>query len=353
MPTLGAEHSWRVTPAAVSTLALALALLAIAGSAGELAARTSFARSHLRMPSVTGWLRSLDVQLDRLDELTRDGRPIDCVFVGSSLVLTGLDPDEFSEQLQARTGKAVRCFNLGVTGATARDTAILARILVERLRPWLVIYGASTRDISPSTNGPGLAATPWARYWQGDATGEGWLIEHSRAYRYYLAYRNSIVSGAAEMEGLGAVRSNGYLPTSGTLMEQSEQVAIGERMLLAQFSDRELSQDQLRGFDDLLSLQAGGTHVAIIEMPAHPRHWPILRTTAGYARFLERMRDTAAARAVPFWPTMSLGLVSEDGWADSVHLNQAGAGVLTRWLADQVADAIKSGQLPAPPSAGS
>jgi hypothetical protein len=181
----------------------------------------------------------------------------------------------------------------------------------------------------------------------GDISVDGWLSEHSRAYRYFLAYRNAIDTDASPSP-FDAVRPDGYLPALNSPLRGSDQAAIGERLLQAQFSAAALAPEQLRAFGDLLALRTDARAIAVLEMPAHPRHWPLLQATSGYAALLSRMQAAASAHGTPFWPTMPRNLVAEAGWADSIHLNRRGAQVLTRWLAGQVAEAVVSGEIAAP-----
>ena len=44
---------------------------------------------------------------------------MDCIFLGSPLVLMGVDPVAFGAGYEDRAGKRVRCFNFGVPGRSS------------------------------------------------------------------------------------------------------------------------------------------------------------------------------------------------------------------------------------------
>src|SRR6188474_926496 len=97
MPAAPEHRSWQVTTRPFKAAALALALgVGIAGAC-EVAARSDTARRHLPVPSYGTRIRFFDLQMARLNALVRDHGAVDCMFLGSSGVLHGLDPWEFAQ----------------------------------------------------------------------------------------------------------------------------------------------------------------------------------------------------------------------------------------------------------------
>jgi hypothetical protein len=109
-----------------------------------------------------------------LDQFAAEG-PVDCIFIGSSMVAVGIDPQVFAEAYTAQTGDPLRCFNFGQLGFTAFESAEWAEIVIRRYHPRLLIYGHSMRDYNSLAEGELAAPTnnPWELYQLGEFTIEG------------------------------------------------------------------------------------------------------------------------------------------------------------------------------------
>jgi hypothetical protein len=120
------------------TIALAgVILLALLGI-GEAICRTSWARDRLVAPSLDINFETLDVKIDLLAKLA-DREPIDCVFVGSSMVNRGIDIEVFEKVFNQQTGESITCFNLGLGGTSASEAAALAEIVIDTYHPALLV----------------------------------------------------------------------------------------------------------------------------------------------------------------------------------------------------------------------
>ncbi len=90
----------------------------------------------------------------QLHELRHAGG-VDVVFIGTSMMLLGLDPD----RVGARTG--LRCYNASVyRGVPTVSEAFLTDVVLREVRPSLVVMGMSPFDV----NDNGLLATRLAEY---------------------------------------------------------------------------------------------------------------------------------------------------------------------------------------------
>src|SRR4051812_20845734 len=108
-------RSWRVSAASAATPLLAVAVLCVGAAAGELIARSATVRGYLPAPSVGSPSRLLEVQRAGLAALSETEGGVDCIFLGNSLVLFGVDPAVFAQEFAARTDTPARCFNFGVS----------------------------------------------------------------------------------------------------------------------------------------------------------------------------------------------------------------------------------------------
>src|SRR5713101_2683636 len=159
-----------MTSPVAKTPALALALLVLFLVASELTTRTASVRTRLLAPSVGSASRLFELQLARLNALVERQGPVDCIFLGSSLVLMALDPEAFGTGYEGGSGKRIRCFNFGVPGSLVSDVGALADVLGEDYRPRLLFYGVSFRDFLDIAKGPRLEDLAWVQYRLGTFT---------------------------------------------------------------------------------------------------------------------------------------------------------------------------------------
>src|SRR5579871_563893 len=101
-----------------------------------------------------------------LDALVQKQGPIDCIFIGSSMVHRGINPEVFSDAYKAQTGKDIHCYNFGLLGATESSLSPVAKILLERYKPKLLVYGvtpASLDDRTGTFTGTVILTSPMMR----------------------------------------------------------------------------------------------------------------------------------------------------------------------------------------------
>jgi len=340
-------RGWRVPAAAATTPLLALALLGAVVTLGEIASRSTFIRARLPAPSVGSPSRMLDLQLAKMDALIRTEGGIDCVFLGNSLALFGLDPDAFASAFEARAGHRLRCFNFAVPGIAASGMVAVAGILARDYRPGLMIYGVTPRDFNDAADAPAIETIPWIRYRYGTATLDGWLAEHSYAYRYYLTVAGGHLHDPSSLRKFAAGAPRGFFAHSTSAAFDEAQFERVRRLVSGQM-EHATSDTQLQALDGFLGLRATDVQVSLVELPLHLplAQWPP-DASASYRRVMERVQSRARAAGVPCW-TPPPDLVPADGWLDDWHLNARGAEIFSRWLGDRSARAVATGELHAP-----
>lgn len=336
-------RSWQVSPAAFSTPLVACLLLLVLLAVAEVAARTPAVRDALYIPSLGSSSRRFEMQIDGLDRYA-GAAEVECLVLGNSTALMGVDPQALARGHRERTGRDLRCFNFGVSGMTAAAAEAVAPILVKRHRPALLVYVVTARDVGETVDGPLLANTPWVRYRRGTFSLHGWLADRSAAFRYFLLYRQwldprrwpaATSPSGTTAEGFYPIEAS--LPLSPALWEHTQRA-------YAEVAGQPLSETELGGFSRLLELSGQGTEIVVVEAPVHPRlqRWA-RRHSAFYAEALTRLRETARRQHVRFWRVPTWKVVPADGWLDFVHLNRRGAASFSAWLGARIGAAERGG----------
>jgi len=324
------------------TLLCALATVAILLAAGEAAVRTDVVRRRLAGPSVGGSHQQISPKLEMLDDITRRKGAPDCIFLGSSMVVRGLDPARIRVVTAEQGGHPLECFNFGLFALNATGAGVIAEILAARYHPRLLVYGTSFRDYVPELGAP--VHGPWTDYRTGRFSLAGALIDHSALYRHYLTYRDFgrvhyWADRKTRAEFDERVTPEGFWPRHETeKVDGRPREHIYKEMYraLAAFS---MDSQERAGLQRVLGLRRRGTPLLVLEMPVPPTCITMLpRGDDDYRAFLRAVEGDAAREGVPFWTTTALDLVPANGWADFFHLNQEGAAVFSDWVGRRLAD---------------
>jgi hypothetical protein len=330
------------------TIALAgVILLALLGI-GEAFCRTSWARDRLVAPSLDINFDTLDVKIDLLAKLA-DREPIDCIFIGSSMVNRGINIEVFEKVFNQQTGESITCFNLGLGGVRASEAAALVDYVMATYHPALLIYGFSPRDFvfSPEREGPGIVESTWIGYARGTFSVKGWLLHHSYLYRYALEYNtwmlpdfdSQIKERRRKMDELAATRGQ-------TIVNPPDEPLAPPNISQTAYVNYKPSPAKL---DDLQSIinyhRPPEQQVVLVEIPMYPVLLTDHLGVGPYQSLMDDITRRASLQGVPFWPTSQLGLIPVNGWQDSQHLSIDGAKVFSQWLAQQISSAVREGQL--------
>lgn len=330
------RRTWQVDASVLKTPAMALVFMAAALAACELAVRLPAIRSLLPVPCVGSVARPFDYQLAKLQEFSA-AHGIDCIFLGSSIVLTGLDPRAFADGFEQSAGWRPRCFNFGLGGMMAADAGALALMLAADYRPRIMVYGLSARDFSSDWKGADLRATDWLRYRSGTFSLNGLLVERLHSYRYLLLYREWRDPARRPRLWLAPpIRDDGFVVSERVTARSPHRDAAARNLTAGQLGAG-LSGAQLAGLDQIGAAQTSGTAVFLAEMPAidSVAKW-LVDGSADYRSAVEPVRGRASSLGIRFVETMPLALVPDEGFADVWHLNAAGAARFSRWLGERI-----------------
>ena len=297
----------------------------------------------------------LEFGVSRLETLVARGDRIDCLFLGSSVVSSGVDPLRFADAYAERTGRAIRCFNAGELALPAASAGVIGELFTKLARPRLVIYGTTSRDYIPNVATELRALidqAPWVRYRLGAMSLRGWLVEHSYAYRQLLPYRLWFDPPAWDLmqrlERASPMTAEGFLPIEASGKDLDRPPAPDHPLSVA-YRDYRPDPEALAGLDRLLRLRAAGIDVLVVEFPSHPSSIEYGdRGERAYRRFLDAVAGAAAQRQVAFWTAASLPGVPADGWVDQGHMNVRGARAFSAGLGRRVGEAVSRGELADP-----
>lgn len=280
-----------------------------------------------------------ELKMRRLDEMVAKRGGVDIIFLGSSMVNRGMDPEIFEEEYQALTGKPVRSFNMGIPGIKSKDASLLAMILARRYKPNLIVYGTSMRDFDGQFEPKDILDNPWVRYKTGQWNLDGWLRDNFLAYRYFLVHRNWMKRDyyiQLEERDFWDKRLTSQGFSKSNVVDIQDDVA-GNKDAVEFYKGYFLDPAYLVALGRMLELQSGGTKIIVAEMPvslgfiqAYPHKWEDQNF------FVEQVTRVAQEHGTQFLPTTGSIPIPEDGWFSPNHLNTTGAKAFTLWLAQQI-----------------
>ncbi len=156
----------------------------------EVAFRIIPLKESVLVPSIDGGIGfpEIDIKFNRL-ETAYDDNKINCFISGDSTVDFGLNPVFFNKEEILGVNNSV-CFNMALEGMMPETTASLINMLNKKYAPSLVIIGINPLDFAEQKyDTKYFEDSAWFAYYNNHPTFEGWLIESSYTYRYWLAFR--------------------------------------------------------------------------------------------------------------------------------------------------------------------
>jgi hypothetical protein len=335
------------------TFALAMIVMLVIVSGLEMVFRLPAVESRLPAPSIGSNHGQLEVQVFRLHQMAASG-PVDCIFVGSSMVRSGIQPAAFADGYRQQTGESLRCFTFGLSGLTASAAGMLADYLVNTYHPRLLIYGVSPRDfneavVTQAFSGRQLARLDWMKYQRGAFNITGWMFARLHAFQYAYFFRDGLTpSFADKLDRRRAFESqldpDGYAPSDHVM---SWPISPAERDHITRlYQDYKPLPEELAGLQRIIDLhESGKTRLVLVEVPFYPDIVTQLLGLELYDTFNQQVESYASPAGVPYWPTTLLDLIPPEGWYNLNHLNTTGAETFSRWLGDKVGAAVKAGDL--------
>ncbi len=316
-------------------------------------------------PPATGsenWMFDIKLDLIRRSSLTE---PFDCIIIGHS-ASQGIDPTIMEQAYISAGGSPFGCFHFAIPGLSPYSVARLAQIFVAEYHPRLIIFANNHLGYQLPVDEVG--DTPWMQYRSGQFDLEGWLIENSYAYRYYLRWRRSFAPGYDSSPYALAINihtrlhpllANGYFeeganPTTNVRSDadlSKPPDPVSEANLIELYSHYTFLSKQVDALRQLSKLDADQPklQIVVVEVPVHPSFsllFPGGETEQQQVR--QQLADQITSRGLLYWPLETQPAIPADGWWDRNHVNLVGIEIYSTWLGQRLAQAVQQGELQDP-----
>lgn len=307
--------------------------------AAEIVARSPLG-TMLPAPSVGADNFLFDAKLYALEDQVRRDGSLDCLFLGSSVANSDIDPAIIEQVYYEQTGEAIHCFNLGQPALTLENALPIAEAAIERFHPKVIIYAILPRDVHDViANVDYLEKIDWVTYNRGKPSLNGWLVNHSYGWRYFLTWRYwlTIPNRVKMDEETRWLTSKGFQPAMDVREPYIENLTMTPERLREAWDDPR----QAAAMERFLALRKKGVSILFVEGPAyHESDASDSETWLAYQTdYLPTLLQILDANEIPFWRSETLAIqIPKEHWYDWLHLNQFGAVTFSQWLGEMMAE---------------
>ena len=349
------------------TLALTVIIFALLVTLAEGLARTTLVQAHVPFQAYGTNHIQFEIQMRNLEQYVAQNSSPDCFILGTSQALRSINPQVFAQAFKEDSGEEIRCYNFSIVGSSLISTRLFTQMLIDRYHPKLIILGTSFLDYIPSNEtlpDPRFEDNDWLAYKLGQPTLEGWIVDHSYAFRLLLLFSYSAPNGlhfgevSKEIKKWNSqIGADGYGYSDEVIDVLQAIPSAFWKNFLKQFGEYKTAPWSLDGLEKILQIaRQSKTQIIIVEMPYHPSliqpedsSGHVHPDKAKLENFVldtnADIQNIARQSAVLFWPTSELNIFPNDGWHDRYHLNYYGGEIFSQWLARQVAQAVADGQI--------
>jgi hypothetical protein len=332
----------------LSVLLSLIIFLFIFGTSSELIARSAWFEKISPYRSVGNYHYQFEIKWFRLQDFVEQNGGVDIIILGSSLANTGMDPDVIASAFTEQTGVKPRIFNFGVEGLTIAPNSIVARILVERYHPALLIYVTEMREF---VAGSGLdyetrfLADPWLQYEGGNMNFRGWMVDHSATLQHYLPFRNWMRADFLETLPLYLKRTHDTTPSGyeldrliGKNIDATPDVHNPEDAKdFAAYGQYQIDPSRLENLATILDLSHNvQTKILVVEMPVHPTFYDFVGGARVHQKFQQTIKAFVELNAGSFLPAETCNDIPLEGRSNRWHLNYIGAPIFSKCLGQQL-----------------
>lgn len=279
-----------------------------------------------------------ETQLSRLKERAAQDGQVDCILIGNSQVMYGLDPAIIEQTYFERTGKTIRCQNFGLGGLPPMSAAPLAKVLIRNFHPSIIVFGTGLWDYSSSnafSNHQSLMSSPWIQYQLGNPSLDGWLYTHSSAFRHIFGVEHALKTTDDKSD---KINRYGHATYSGqTQLSVYEQLEYFETIA----EKPELTETQVNGLKEVLALNGEETRIVIVETPFDPTFLTVKRKARLlYPDFKTMLNYRTQQSGADLWLTQEAISFPEENWYDLIHLNEEGSILFSRLFGEYLSSLL-------------
>jgi hypothetical protein len=317
----------------------------------EVALRTSTVQAALPLPRL--WYNEFfDKKLLDLAELeARQG--VDVLFVGSSEVFTGVDPEVFDAEVERLTGEQIASYNAGFDAFSAVTANIFTQnVFSEITSPSVILYGLAPRDVSANSRermefDSVVVSTPLAATYVDNSLrnrAQRFLLKNWYLYRYSSALELAVgewLGRPYKRDDVSFISSRGFRddPTR-RLDDDMLRAARGE--YLDNIEDFEVGGGPIGALIDLMDYcDTNGIQLVIYNAPQDVYVYDLFdggrADYDAYVRAVRALADEHGAAFIDMQPFVDDGQIERGDFRNLNHLNLHGARKLSALLAQEMA----------------
>ena len=341
----------------ITSMIIGVILFGILFLALEAGSRTTWFNHKLPIRSLGIYHTQFEIKWFKLKEFVRENGGVDVLLLGNSMVNTGINPEVLAREYQYATGEKLRIFNFGVEGLTVAPNSTIARMLVEQYHPGTIVFVTEMRDYV-AKNGLEVEEQLLADEWLAAQDGKPdsarvWLKSNSTALQNLLPFRNWSRFDFLD-NFLMSIRRFGDTTTAATKQTAMSarasknirtQMIPKKQKILPLFKDFSMDPGRLADLKAILDFSKAGTAVFVTEMPLYPTYFDYFGGESVHAQYLSTIEAFVTTNSGVFLSPLSWELIPLEDRVDNHHLNNKGAPLFSRLLADQIAEAcLNSGQ---------
>ncbi len=301
--------------------------------------RINWVRNQLPVPMIGSGKASFDITYERLCRLRSTGQPIDVLFVGTSMIKSAINPEDFARRTGELAGMEIHAFNLSMNSLDVDDMPLVFQLIHEEIRPRVIVMEVSPlMDHAIIFNGAEswkLSNSPWGRYRMKKWNLRGWMADQFLLYRYALRFHNW-VSDPEQDAGFSrktrVIQEHGEQARQWRYSFESDDRVRGNIRRALKRGIRE-SQPSLKFWRFLDT----SCPVVLLEVPFRRGALPFEGLTAdSIVRTRESLQAHSAVAGLPMVDCADLPSLPLDHWANMNHLNPNGATVYTLWASERL-----------------
>lgn len=304
--------------------------------AAEIIARSPLG-DRLPAPSVEADSFLFDAKVYQLEQQVRRDGKIDCIFIGSSVTNSGIDPATIERVYKERTGETIHCFNIGYPAMTVENAAAFADALIAKFSPRVIFYTFIPRDLTDvKFTVDFLEQSPWLKPADAQTSLHDWLVDHSYAYRYYLTWRYLLVNAnrTKRLDEIKNLTSKGFQPAIGIRAPYPAAINMTPEYLAQVWTEPRTAQM----LEQLLARQTDGTRLILVEGALYNDSQSPVLWEAYERDYIAPLEKLLSEHNIPYWRSTDItARIPKQNWYDWFHFNQAGAETFSEWLGNMLA----------------